>query len=1095
MDNNNLNLYKIYKKIFKYWKKKKILNYNIKNKYKKKFIIYDGPPSINGNPGVHHIFSRIIKDIFYRFYTMNNYKVICKLGWDTHGLPIEIEVEKKLKINKKDIGKKISVKYYNYKCKKFVKKNFKKWIKFTNQIGYFFNKKNYFITYSNKYIESIWWIIKKIYNKNLLYKEYKVLPYSPIAGTPISYQELNLPYTYKKIKDISVYVLFKLIKKKIFKKIKNKIYLLSWTTTIWTLPCNSALLIKGNIYYLLIKIYNIYFKKKINIIISEKSIKNILYNNKYKILKRFLGKKIIGLKYKQLINWFNYTIKKKKKFIIINDNLNLIKEDIGTGIIHIAPNFGKNDFEIGKKNNISEILYKNKNNKLYQIIDKNGKFIKKVPLGLGNKYIKNSYYNNNYKKNKYLIEKIFIKYLIKKKKLFKIKIFKHIYPHCWRTNKPIIYYPIKSWFINLKKIKKRIIKLSKKINWCTTNLIKKKFENWLKNIKNWNISRSRFWGTPLPIWKTKDEKEYLVIGSLKQLNNEINKSIKLGYINNNPLKKKNINLHKHFLDNIILSSKNGKKMFRELDVIDVWFDSGCSTYAQNNYPFNKKKKKLIDNKIYFPSDFISEGIDQTRGWFFTLHIISTIISKYISYKNVLPLGIILDKKGKKMSKSKGNTLNPFKILKKYGPDSIRWYMVYNNFPWKNIKFNIEDIKKIKNKFFNTLYNIYLFFLNYSKIDNFNLKDKYKNQYIDKWILSKLNNLLFKTYNNYKLYNITYLSRDIYNFVIYDLSNWYIRLSRKRFWKKKYDNDKISAYQTLYKCIINVLKISYPISPFFMEYLFIKLSYINKKNKNIILKKFPKYNKKYINNIIENNMLFIRKYCSIILSLRKKKKIKVKQPLQSVNILINNKNKKIFKNINNIKLLKKEVNIKKINFIKYKKLKKYINKEIKLNYKILGPKYKNKIKYIENFFKKIKNKSISKLEKKKYINIKKIKINLNEVFIIYKVIKKNNIMYSKNNTIIILNTKINNILKEEYLVRYFINKIQRLRKKKNYKLIDKINIFLYKKNNIYKILINNKIKICKETLTNNIIINKKIFKKKYFYFNKKKIIFNIKKNNL
>ncbi|WGH28215.1 MAG: class I tRNA ligase family protein [Candidatus Shikimatogenerans bostrichidophilus] len=509
--------------------------------------------------------------------------------------------------------------------------------------------------------------------------------------------------------------------------------------------------------------------------------------------------------------------------------------------------------------------------------------MKETPLGLGGKYIKNSYYNDN----NFIVEKIFIKYLIKKKKLFKIKKYNHIYPHCWRTNKPIIYYPIKSWFINLKKIKKKIIKLSKKINWCNTNSIKIKFDNWLKNIKNWNISRSRFWGTPLPIWKTKNNKEYLVIGSLKQLKNEIKKSIKLGYIKKN-INYKKIILHKPFIDKLILCSKKGKKMYRELDVIDVWFDSGSSTYAQNHYPFNKKKNYLIKKKIIFPSNFISEGIDQTRGWFFTLHIISTIISKSISYKNVLPLGIILDKNGKKMSKSKGNTLDPFKILKKYGPDCIRWYMIYNNLPWKNIKFNIKNIKKIKNKFFNTLYNSFLFFFNYSKLDNFKLKDKYKKKYIDYWIISKLNNLLKKTYKNYKLYNITYISRDIYNFIIYDLSNWYIRLSRKRFWKKKYDNDKISAFQTLYKCIINILKISYPISPFFMEYIYRKLNYIDNNNKSIIFKKFPKYNNSKINNIIENNMYYIRKYTSIILSLRKKKNIKVRQPLKNIYILINKK---------------------------------------------------------------------------------------------------------------------------------------------------------------------------------------------------------------
>ncbi|WGH25801.1 MAG: isoleucine--tRNA ligase [Candidatus Shikimatogenerans bostrichidophilus] len=1107
--NKKLNLYKIYKNIFNYWFKNKLLNY-IRLNTKKKFIIYDGPPSMNGEPGIHHIFSRIIKDIFYRFYTMNNYKVINKLGWDTHGLPIEIAVEKKLNINKNDIGKKISIKYYNKKCKKLVEKNFKKWVKFTNKIGYFFNKKNYYITNSSKYIESIWWIIKELYKKKLLYKDYKVLPYSPIAGTSISHQELNFPDTHKKIKDLSVYVLFKLKNKNINFFKKKKIYLLSWTTTPWTLPSNSALLVNKNIYYILVKTLNKKKKKNINIIISEKSINNVFKKKKkYKILKKFLGKKLIGLNYKQIINWFKPIKSKKKKFKIFNDKLNLIKEDFGTGIIHISPTFGKEDYEIAKKNNISKILFKDKNGNLNPIVDKNGKFIKEVPYGLGGKYIKEKYYKN--KENKFNVDKKIIDILKKENKIFKVKKYIHIYPHCWRTNKPIIYYPIKSWFINLKKIKNLILKLSYNINWCSVNLIKKKFEHWLKNIKNWNISRSRYWGTPLPIWKTKNKKNFLVIGSFNELNYEINKSIKLGFMKKNPFKKKiinnkikynKINMHKDFVDNIILSSKNGDKMYREFDVIDVWFDSGACTYAQYHYPF--ENKNLIDKNKIFPCNFISEGIDQIRGWFFTLHVISSIMSKSISYKNILPLGIILDKNGKKMSKSKGNTLDPFIILKKYGPDCIRWYIIYNNLPWENIKFNIENIQKIKNKFFNTLYNTYLFFYNYSKIDNYNFNKnyKYKKKYIDKWIISKLNNLLFKTYNNYLLYNITYITRDIYNFVLNDLSNWYVRLSRKRFWKNKYDNDKKSAYYTLYICLKKILEISYPITPFFMEYIYIKLSYFDKnykyKKNSIILNKFPKYKKKFIDKEIENNMLYIKKYSSIILSLRKKKNIKVRQPLNNVYIVKNKFNKKIEKNKIILNLLKKEVNIKNINFIYKTKINKYIKKKIKLNYKILGPKYKTKIKKISKIISKLKKNKIEELEKKKYIYIKlfnkKIRISIKDIYIYNENINENIIMYTKNDFIIIIDTKITNSLKKECWVRDFIRIIQKLRKDNKYKITDRINIFLYKESYI---LLHNIIKkyikkICKETLSYNIIKYNNIKYTKICYYNKNKIYFLIKK---
>ncbi|WGH24881.1 MAG: isoleucine--tRNA ligase [Candidatus Shikimatogenerans bostrichidophilus] len=1090
--NNKLELYKIYKKIFNYWKKNYLINFKKKNK--KKFIIYDGPPSMNGNPGIHHIFSRIIKDIVYRFYTLNNYEVINKLGWDTHGLPIELYIEKKLKINKSDIGKSISIKKFNKYCKKFINKNLNFWIKFTNKIGYFIKDNKYYITCNSKYIESVWWIIKQIFNKKLLYKDYKVLPYSPIAGTSISYQELNLPNTKKKITIYSIYILFKLkTKPYFFNKIKNTIHILVWTTTPWTLPSNTALLIKDNIYYLLIKYNNLY------IITSKKSVK-FLFNklNTIKILYKFKGEKIINCEYYQLLKWFKPLNNNKKKFIIIKDTLNIIKENKGSGIIHIAPTFGKDDYEISIKENISSIFYKYKK-KIIPIVDKYGKYIKVVPYGLGGKYVKNSYYNN---KNKFSVDKKIIKIL--KNKILIIKKYKHKYPHCWRTNKPIIYYPIESWFINLtkKNIKNRILNLSKKINWITNTLIKNKFIDWLNNIKDWNITRTRYWGTPLPIWSTKDNKSLLVIGSIKELYNEINKSIKLGYMKKNPFKKwinKNfinynkINLHKDILDKIILSNKNGKKMYRESYVLDVWFDSGSSTYAQYHYPF--KNSNLIDNKIYYPSNFISEGTDQIRGWFFTLHIISSIISNNISYKNVLPLGLILDKNGHKMSKSKGNTLNPFKLIYEYGPDCIRWYLIFNNNHNKNIKFNIKDLKKIKNKFFNTLYNIFIFIYNYSNIDkyNYNYLKKIKNKivfnYIDKWIISKLNNLLLKINKYFKIFNFTKISRLINIFIVKDLSNWYIRLSRNRFWKNTKDNDKKSAYLTLFICLKKILIVSYPIIPFITEYIYLKLY---KDKISIIYNNIPKGICKLINRKIEYNMYIIRKYTKIILSLRKRKNIKVRQPLSSIYIVINKYNKELSKLIKPLEIIKKEVNVKKISFINIKNINKYILKKIKLNYSIVGPKYKSLVNKISIYLNNLNQKEIYKIIKNKYIYIKQLNIKLNnkDYYILNQNINnKDNLIYIKNNTIIILNTIITDKLKNEGWIRDFIRNIQFIRKNKNFKITDKIYILLYKKSYL---IVKNIIKkynyfIKNETLAKKIIIinykpnNNIYYNSKFIYY--------------
>ncbi|WP_212113381.1 isoleucine--tRNA ligase [Candidatus Shikimatogenerans silvanidophilus] len=1113
-----LKLSLINKEIEDYWEKNKIFEkIYLSRKKNSKFIIFEGPPSLNGSPGIHHVISGTIKDIFCRYQTLNGKNSYRKSGWDTHGLPIELIVEKKLNIKKEDIGKKISIKNYNEKCKNFVNKNLKKWKNLFNKLGFFIDKKNYYITYSSKYMESLWWILEILYKKKSLYKDYIVTPYSPSAGTGLSFNELNFPECYKNITDLSITVQFEL-KKKSFKKnlnkIKEKIYFLSWTTTPWTIPSNTALAVCKNLIYVLIKTYNPYNLKLIYVIISEESIKNIFYKKKYfkvknekkenflikdkkipyTIILLFKGKYLIGCEYKPILKWVFPINKNKNDFKIVDSEFVNPKE--GTGIIHISPTFGIEDFILSKKNKISLMLVKHKK-KITPIVDKNGKYIDILPSPFSGKYIKKEF---DLEQN-FDVDKEISILLKKENKIFDIKKYNHSYPHCWRTAKPIIYYPINSWIIKTKKFKKDIISLNNKINWIP-NFKGKKFFYWIKNIKNWNLSRSRYWGTPIPFWKSK-KNEKIFINSIEMLINEINKSIKAGFMKKNPFKNfvigdmsnenyKKIDLHRHILDDIILCSNSGEKMIRENDVIDVWFESGAMPYASLHYPFENNK----NIKNFFTSDFISEGIDQTRGWFYTLHIISSILFKKISYKNVLPIGLILDKQGKKMSKTKGNIIDPFKIIEEYGSDVIRWYMVSNSNPWENIKFNIEDFKKIQ-KFFGTLHNVYIFFSTYANIDKFIYleKDILKINELDKWILSELNLLIKNSKKYYEEYNITKIVKKIENFVINKLSNWYIRLSRRIFWKSKYNEEKISAYQTLYKCLITITKISSPIAPFYMEKLYLDLSNpINTKNKfdSVHLSFYPRYNNSLINENLNKKFSLIRKLTSMILSIRKKEKIKVRKPLKKAFILINSNNKK---NIDfySLNLLKKEVNIKNIYLLKkeeYDKLEITV-KNIKPNYKILGPKFTYYIKDIEKILRKFTQEEIKKIEKKGYYNFflekKKITIFLNEVIIENKNIKNWSVKNYKEITVAIDINLDNNLIQEGF-IRDFIRKIQFLRKKERLHITERIILYIYSSNKIEYIIKNNKKLIFKELLVKQIFFKKKLNYKKIKIDNNKIGIF-------
>ncbi|WP_185873192.1 isoleucine--tRNA ligase [Blattabacterium cuenoti] len=1136
LEYKKLDLKKIYNNIDKYWKDYKLFqkiqdnflkNFNNKNSYK--YVLYEGPPSLNGDPGIHHVLSRTIKDIFCRYHSLKGKIVFRKSGWDTHGLPIEINVEKKIGINKNDVGKKISINDYNKICKKFVNESLKKWINFTNKIGYWIDLKNYFKTYDSKYIESVWWIIKELYKKNLLYNGYTVQPYSPYAGTGLSYHELNMPGTYKKVEQVSPIVKFKLIKNTLSNKIKNiigDIYLLSWTTTPWTLPSNTALSVGYNVDYLLIKIYNFNNSCEENLIFSEKSINKILEPNKYyeisnhksikliykekipyfKILK-FKGKYLFNSRYEQLLPWFKPYYNYNNAFKIVNCDFIDINE--GTGIVHISPTFGLEDFLISKKYNIPSMIVL-QNNKLVPLVDFQGKFINNFPHGLSEKYIKKEF---NPKKNEtFSVENKIISLLKKENKIFKSENYKHFYPHCWRTERPIIYYPLYSWFFKTTSIKDKMIDLNNKINWYSNSHNKKnnRFNSWLKNIKDWNLSRSRFWGTPLPIWKNKSGKEKIVIGSIKELILEIKKSIKNGIMSYNILEKfklndmsdenyKNIDLHKHVLDKIILVSSKGEPMKRDPDLIDVWFDSGSMPYAQFHYPF--ENKNIIEKNILFPSDFISEGLDQTRGWFFSLHTISCAISRSISYKNVVSTGLVLDKNGQKMSKSKGNTIDPINLINNYGPDAIRWYIVSNSEPWDNSKFDVYGINTVIKRFFGTLYNVYSFFTMYANIDGFSYKEKdcidnYND--MDLWIISKLNNLIKDTEKSYNNYNPNKVTRLVTSFVINNLSNWYIRICRRRFWKEKYTKNKISAYQVLYTCLISVSKIISPIVPFFSEIIYVNLNSITNKENfiSVHLSLYPIYNINLVNSDLEYKMSLAKKIVNMILSIRKKNNIKIRQPLENVMVICNKNDK--YNHLKKISyIILKESNVKKIKFpssFKIIELFKYI----KPNYRSIGKKFRENTKEISYLINNLTQVDIKNLEKNKKIIIntksqKKFNLLLEDVIISTKYIKNWAISFD-NNITVALDLKITESLKKEGIIRDLIRYIQELRKKENFHVLEKILIYINTKNKYINLIINcNKLLLCKETLSKNIFIwNKKEGSK--FYIEDKYIFIKIKKYN-
>ena len=1070
------------------------------------FVFYEGPPSANGLPGIHHVMARTIKDIFCRFQTQNGKQVFRKAGWDTHGLPVELGVEKELGITKEDIGKKISIEEYNQACRNAVMRYTDIWNDLTKKIGYWVDLENPYITYEPKYMESVWWLLKQLYNKKLLYKGYTIQPYSPKAGTGLSSHELNQPGTYRDVSDTTIVAQFKVknLSPTLQSKISNteNLSILAWTTTPWTLPSNTALTVGADIDYVLVKTFNQYTFEPINIILAKalvikqfgnkyfetsdeaefSSFQNNHNNDSkkkipYEILAEFKGSDMVETTYEQLVPWFLPAENPEKAFRVIAGDF--VTTEDGTGIVHTAPTFGADDARVAKEAGVPPMLVKDENDNLVPLVDLQGKFIKgeNVPELFAGKYIKNEYYDNGTAPEKSWDVELAI--LLKtENKAFKVEKYSHSYPHCWRTDKPVLYYPLDSWFVKMTEVKNRLVELNKGINWKPKATGEGRFANWLENVNDWNLSRSRYWGIPLPIWRTEDLKEEKIIGSVEELINEIEKSVAAGLMAENPFKGfeignmsnenyAKIDLHKNIVDEIVLVSDSGKPMKRESDLIDVWFDSGAMPYAQLHYPF--ENKELIDQNKAYPADFIAEGVDQTRGWFYTLHAIATAVFDSVAYKNVVSNGLVLDKNGQKMSKRLGNAVDPFETLAKYGPDATRWYMISNANPWENLKFDIEGIDEVRRKFFGTLYNTYSFFALYANVDGFKYEEaEVQNKpEIDRWILSELNILIREVKAFYEDYEPTKVARAINTFVNDNLSNWYVRLCRRRFWKGDYTEDKISAYQTLYTCLDTVAKLSAPIAPFFMDRLYQDLNAVTGKDKaeSVHLSDFPVADESKIDTDLVEKTHLAQSITSMVFSLRKKENIKVRQPLQKVMIPVLDK-KTESQILAVADLIKQEVNVKELQLINAEEASTLIVKQIKPNFKVLGAKLGKDMKTVGAEISAMSSEQIATLEKEGKMNIAGHEITIDDVEILTKDIPGWTVT-SEGRITVALDLTVTDELRAEGVAREFVNRVQNLRKDKDFDLMDRISIQL-EENNPFKSEINaNNSYISAEVLANNI----------------------------
>ncbi len=1098
-----LDLPTVASEVLDFWKKNNVFEQSVTSREgNTPYVFFEGPPSANGLPGIHHVMARAIKDIFCRYKTQKGFQVKRKAGWDTHGLPVELGTEKELGITKEDIGKTISVEEYNEACKRTVMRYTDVWNDLTEKMGYWVDMEDPYVTYKSKYMESVWWLLKQIYNKNLLYKGYTIQPYSPKAGTGLSSHEVNQPGSYRDVTDTTVVAQFKVKLETTPKSLQGfgEIHILAWTTTPWTLPSNTALTVGPKIEYVLVQTFNQYTFEHVNVILaknlvgkqfsgkffaaeSEGDITNYKAEDKkipYRILAEFKGSDLVGIQYEQLMPLALPYQNPENAFRVISGDF--VTTEDGTGVVHTAPTFGADDAKVAKEATpeVPPMLVLDENGNPVPLVDLQGKFIQ----GLGDysgKYVKNEYYNEGEAPERSADVEIAIQ-LKEENKAFKVEKYVHSYPHCWRTDKPILYYPLDSWFIKVTEIKDRMFDLNDTINWKPKATGEGRFGNWLKNANDWNLSRSRYWGIPLPIWRTEDKTEEVLIGSVEELYNAIEKSVVAGFQIENPFKGFEIgnmsesnydlvDLHKNVVDTIVLVSPSGKPMKRESDLIDVWFDSGAMPYAQWHYPF--ENKDLIDENKAFPADFIAEGVDQTRGWFYTLHAIGTLVFDKIAYKNVVSNGLVLDKNGQKMSKRLGNAVDPFTTLAEYGPDATRWYMIANANPWDNLKFDIEGVAEVRRKFFGTLYNTYSFFSLYANIDGFNYKEAEipldERPEIDRWIISELHSLIQFVDDSYSDYEPTKAARAISDFVQENLSNWYVRLCRRRFWKGEYGIDKIAAYQTLYTCLLTVAKLSAPIAPFFMDKLYRDLTQAthSEEFESVHLAKFPISVENFVDKSLESKMMKAQTVSSLVLSLRKKEMIKVRQPLQKVMIPILDENQRA--EIEAVSdLIKAEVNVKVIELLD--DASGVLVKQIKPNFKALGPRFGKDMGLIAKEIQSFTADQINELDRngeiKLVISGKSIILSLEDVEISSQDIP-GWLVANANGITVALDITLTEELINEGIARELVNRIQNLRKDSGFEVTDKIKVHLQNHVTLEKAIKNNEQYIKSETLTDTL----------------------------